>query len=152
MLIFWPMFQFGCFNACFLVTFINSSLFLPLNGPPEAVNISLFTSFLFSPFKHWNIAECSLSTGSIFTLFSSAAFITISPAVTSVSLFANAISFLCSIAFIVGISPIIPTKAVKTISTSSIVDIFTKPSIESNISISISFGIIPFNFSALSFS
>ena len=150
MLIFLPISQFGCFRASFLVTLINSSLFLPLKGPPEAVNIIFSISLCLSPFKHWNMALCSLSTGNILTLFFLASDITNSPAVTKVSLLANAIVFFAFIAAIVGTRPIIPTTAVNTTSTSSSSQILTKPSIEVNTSIFILSGIMSFNFLALS--
>ena len=47
--IFLPMLQFGCFNASASVTFLSSSLLIPLNGPPEAVRRILFSCDLFSP-------------------------------------------------------------------------------------------------------
>jgi hypothetical protein len=37
----------------------------PLNGPPEAVRISFFTSEADPERRHWAIAECSESTGTI---------------------------------------------------------------------------------------
>ena len=92
---------------------------MPLNGPPEAVNIILCISLLQYPLKLWKIALCSESTGSILTPFSLAFFITISPATTRVSLLAKAISFFASIAAMVGFSPIIPTTDVTTVSISS---------------------------------
>ena len=116
MVIFCPMDQFGCFNASSTWTFFICSLVLPLNGPPEAVRRILSISLEFSPFKHWKIALCSLSTGRIFTPYSLAIDITICPAVTKVSLLAKAISLPALIASKVGLIPIIPTKAVTTIS------------------------------------
>ena len=50
------------------------------------------------PCKHWKIALCSLSTGTISAPYFSAASTTSSPAQTSVSLFASAIRFFFSIA------------------------------------------------------
>ena len=58
-----------------------------------------------SPTKHWNMAECSESTGIIGTLFSMAICITISPATTRVSLLASAIGLPHEMAFKVGFNP-----------------------------------------------
>ena len=65
---------------------------------------------------HWKIAECSESTGRILTPFSRAARMTSSPAHTSVSLLASAMSLPASIAASVGSRPTMPTTAVTTIS------------------------------------
>ena len=60
-----PITQVGWARACSGVT--DSSCFFDqlLNGPPDAVKISLATSSFFPPSRHWAKAECSLSTGII---------------------------------------------------------------------------------------
>ena len=128
MVIFCPIAQFGCFKASSNLTFSKNDLVFPLNGPPDAVKSILPILFGFSPFKDWKIALCSLSTGKIRTPHSLANGIIICPAVTSVSLFASAISFFALIASIVGRIPIIPTIAVTRISTSGSVEISINPS------------------------
>ena len=65
------------------------------------------------------MALCSLSTGRIFTPFSRAFAMTISPAITRVSLFASAISIPFSIALRVGFNPTLPETATNIISFSS---------------------------------
>ena len=116
MVILCPIDQFGCFRASSSFTSCICSLVYPLNGPPDAVSKILSIVLLSSPFKDWNMALCSLSTGKIFTLYSFARGIIICPAVTRVSLLARAISCPVFIASIVGIIPIMPTIAVTTIS------------------------------------
>ena len=69
-----------------------------------------------SPLKHCRIALCSLSTASIGTFLSCAAFITMLPALTNVSLLAKAIDVPACIAASVGITPLKPTNACITIS------------------------------------
>ena len=125
-----PIAQFGCFKASSTRIFRRSSCFFPRNGPPDAVSRIFFSSFFpWLPCRDWKMALCSLSTGRIFTPHSFASGIMICPAVTSVSLFARAISFPALIAAIVGRMPIIPTIAVTRISLSSIVAISRSPSI-----------------------
>ena len=100
------------------MTVFKKSIFFPLNGPPDAVSIIFSKSLSSSPFKHWKIAECSESTGKIFeSLFLTRSRIFL-PAITNVSLLANAISILFLIALIVGIRPDFPTTAVTTVSNS----------------------------------
>ena len=112
-----PIAQFGCFKASSTRIFRRSSCFFPRNGPPDAVSRIFFNSFFpWLPCRDWKMALCSLSTGRIFTPHSFASGIMICPAVTSVSLFARAISFPALIAAIVGRMPIIPTIAVTRIS------------------------------------
>ena len=118
-MIFAPILQLGCFNACTLVTTASSSIVLVRKGPPEAVSNIFSTGFSHSPDKHWKMAECSESTGRIGTLCSTAKAVISSPATTSVSLFANAIALPALIAAIVGFSPAYPTIAVSTISIGS---------------------------------
>ena len=123
-----PIDQFGCFNASSSCTCANCCLVRPRNGPPDAVISSLLMRSLFSPCIDWNIALCSLSTGRIDTPILAASGIMICPAVTSVSLFASAISLPFLIAAIVGRMPIIPTIAVTKICASSISAIASSPS------------------------
>ncbi len=123
-----PIFQFGCFNASSGVTFLSIEAGRLINGPPDAVSISLFISSCLCPWRHWKIALCSLSTGRILIPLSSASFITISPAITRVSLLARAISLPALIADIVGIRPTAPTSAETTISTSGKVATLISPS------------------------
>ena len=114
--IFAPMDQFGCFKASSTCTSFICSLVQPRNGPPDAVRRIFSILFPCSPFKHWKIALCSLSTGRRRTFFSFTSGMIRCPAVTSVSLFASAISFPASMAAIVGRIPIMPTTAVTRIS------------------------------------
>ena len=83
-------------------------------GPPEAVIINRSTFSLSCPSKHWNIAECSLSMGSISTLYSVANAVINGPPATKVSLLARPIVFLHLIASTVGSIPAAPTMAVMT--------------------------------------
>ena len=129
MVIFLPIAQLGCLSASSTLISLICSMVLPLNGPPEAVRSILWILFCLSPLRHWNIALCSLSTGRILTPFSAASFIIMCPAVTSVSLFARAISLPALIASIVGTIPIMPTTAVTTISACSIAAAWISPSI-----------------------
>ena len=67
---------------------------------------------------HWKTAECSLSTGSTRTPHSSALRMTSSPAMTSTSLVAKAMSIPFSMAANVGLRPDIPTVATRQMSAS----------------------------------
>ena len=116
MVIFLPIFQLGCFSAWEGVTPLSSSLLLSLKGPPEAVSSSLFTWEEGVLPIHWKIAECSLSTGIIFTPFLDARPITSCPPATRDSLLASATLFPASRAVRVGTSPAIPTIPFSTIS------------------------------------
>ena len=127
------MFQLGCLRASAAVTFFSSALVLPLNGPPEAVSIILLILLRLFPLRHWKIAECSLSTGYMLTLCSLTAFIISSPADTSVSLFASAISFPALMASNVGTMPMFPTTDVTTVSLVSYTAASIRPSIPLNI-------------------
>ena len=71
--------------------------------------------------RHWNIAECSESTGRIGAWYFLDISITIEPAATRVSLLARAMTFPAQIAAIVGASPLNPTIAATTMSTLSLV-------------------------------
>ena len=116
MVILAPMLQLGCLSACSFVTWANSSFVNVRNGPPDAVRISFSTLLCISPARHWNIAECSESTGRIGVLYSFASAFMSSPATTIVSLLASAMAFPAFIAFIVGRRPEKPTIAVTTMS------------------------------------
>ena len=100
-----------------------------------------FLSIFFSgiPCKHWKIAECSLSTGRSFTPFSFTASHTSLPPVTSVSLFAKAISFLAFAAASVGFKPTIPTTEFTTRSAFSSVAASISPSIPLKTRVFVSF-------------
>ena len=79
--------------------------------------MSRLTSPLFlHPWRHWKMAECSESTGTISAPFSLARSITSSPAHTRVSLLARAMCLPPSMAARVGRSPATPTMAVTTVS------------------------------------
>jgi len=114
MVIFLPIVQLGCRRACSGRTRRNSSLIQVRKGPPEAVRIILRTSPARPPWRHWKIALCSLSTGRICTPFAAAFSMTSAPAITSVSLLANATSLPASTAVTVGTSPAAPTMAEST--------------------------------------
>ena len=122
--IFAPIFQVGCRKASAAVASRKSSFGVSLNAPPEAVRISFSTLFSFSPTRHWNIALCSESMGTMSTRFLRARSVTSSPATTSVSLFARAIFLPASIALTVGNSPEYPTIAVTTVSMGDIAAIW----------------------------
>ena len=128
--IFLPISHVGWFSACSTVTFSNSSTGVLRNGPPDAVRIKRETSRSppWCPLRHCQMALCSLSTGRILTPFSAAAVITISPAITRISLLATARSFPASIAAIVGSNPAVPTMATSTISASAKVATSSNPS------------------------
>ena len=117
--IFAPIFHWGCFNASLRVTAAISSFAQERKGPPEAVRWMRVNGFPAAPIRHWNIAECSESTGKIGALCFFASAITTEPPATSVSLFARAMIFPVSIADTVGRSPLKPTRAVRTMSMSS---------------------------------
>ena len=65
MVILAPISQFGCDRASFTVTVLSSSMPFVRNGPPDAVIISRLTDCGCSPTRHWYMAECSESTGTI---------------------------------------------------------------------------------------
>ena len=120
MVILGPIFQLGCRRASALVTDFNSSALLPKKGPPEQVKISRRISrFSPAPMRHWKIAECSESTGTISAPYFFASAMTSSPAQTRVSLLARPMRFFRRMASSVGFRPSIPTTAVMTQSASS---------------------------------
>ena len=116
MVILRPITHEGCFNACSTVMPAKSSRGVCRNGPPEAVRIRRRTDSVGRPSRHWKIAECSLSTGSTFTPCLRASAMTISPAMTRISLEATAISFPARIAASAGCNPAVPTMAISTMS------------------------------------
>ena len=127
MVILAPISQFGCLSAIAGVTSFICSIVKERKGPPEAVRIN-FSTGLTSPTRHWKIALCSLSTGSMGTPFSRHFAVTSSPATTKVSLLARAMGFPASTALNVGRSPAKPTNAVSTMSTGSICTTWHKAS------------------------
>ena len=116
MVILLPMLQFGCLRACAGVAAAMSSLLQVLNGPPEAVRCIFSISAPAEPIRHWNIAECSESTGRILALCFAASSITSWPAATRVSLLARAMVLPALTAEIVDSSPLNPTIEVRTMS------------------------------------
>ncbi len=96
--IFAPMSHVGCLRACSGVISWSSSRVFPRNGPPEQVRIIFSTWGMADSIvpsverdsRHWKIAECSESTGMIWTLLDLAACMILVPAATSVSLLASA--------------------------------------------------------------
>ena len=121
--IFAPMLQLGWRRASFAVIWVSSSFVFPKNGPPEAVSKIRFTSLSkLSRFtraaRHWKTALCSESTGMISAPVCPARSITISPAVTNVSLLARPMRFFASTAARVGARPAMPTMPVITVSAS----------------------------------
>ena len=84
-----PMFQVGWASACSGVTSVSSSRRRPRNGPPLAVRISRRTSARLPERRHCASAECSESTGTIWSGRCTAAR-TSGPPATSDSLFASA--------------------------------------------------------------
>ena len=126
--IFAPMFQRGCFTASAGVMASSSARFRPRKGPPEQVNRILCSSPGFRPVRHWKIAECSESTGTISAPVSFARRITSSPAQTRVSLLARAMRLRASMAARVGFSPTAPDTAVTTQSVSGRVAASIRPS------------------------
>src|SRR5581483_9062743 len=116
--IFLPMRHVGCFRASSIVACANFSFDHPRNGPPDAVITSRLTSLGARDPMHCNIAECSLSTGTISPRPSAAARLTKSPAMTSVSLLASATRLPACNAASVASKPAAPTTAFNTMSTS----------------------------------
>ena len=129
MVILGPIFQLGCRRASSLVTLPSCSRSMPKKGPPEQVRINRRTSALSrTPIRHWKIAECSESTGTISAPHRFASAITSSPAQTRVSLLARPMRFPARMAARVGFSPSIPTTAVMTQSASPQVAAASRPS------------------------
>ena len=117
MVILAPIFQLGCFRASDLVLPRSSSVFMPKNGPPEAVSrILVRLGALSLSCRHWKMAECSLSTGSSFTPCFAAACVTRWPPVTRLSLLARARSCPLSMAHRLAPRPAMPTTLFSTTS------------------------------------
>ena len=81
------------------------------------------------------MAECSLSTVSTFTPCSRASRMTISPAMTRISLDATAMSFPARIAARAGANPAVPTMAMSTMSAAGKVASLTNPSVPEKTSV-----------------
>jgi hypothetical protein len=100
-----PIFQLGWLRASLGVTLLSCSRVRLRKGPPDAVRVIFSSDSLFSPTRHWNIAECSESTGIIFApVLATISFIN-DPATTNVSLFARATFLPVSRAEITGFNP-----------------------------------------------
>ena len=124
-----PMFQLGCFRASALVLPRSSSVFIPKNGPPEAVSRILVRLLALSlSCKHWKMAECSLSTGSSLTPCFATACVTRWPPVTRLSLLASARSWPLSMEVRLAPRPAIPTTLFSTTSGPSIAASSLRPS------------------------
>jgi hypothetical protein len=140
--IFAPIVQVGCFNACSLVTVSSFSFgrkVASLNGPPEQVNQIFFTSSRFQALRHCHIAECSESIGLISPpYFFSNSFISCQ-ATTIVSLFASATIFHFWSADLVGKTQIFQTTEFTSISVFSSSLTATNHSIQIKISTFIQF-------------
>jgi len=126
--IFRPITHEGCFNACSTVIDANCACGVCRNGPPDAVSHRRRTDADGFPSRHWKMAECSLSTASTRTSCLRASRMTISPAITRISLDATAMSLPARIAASAGCSPAVPTIAISTMSASGKVASFTNPS------------------------
>ena len=119
MVTFAPMLQLGCLSAWAAVAAAICSLLQLRNGPPDAVRCIFSTAFPWAASRHWKMAECSESTGRMTAPCSRMVRVTRLPAATSVSLFARANILPASRAARVGFSPLKPTMAPTTMSTSS---------------------------------
>ena len=126
--IFRPMTHDGCFKARSTVMSGNSSFGVLRKGPPLAVSHSLRTDAGGLPSRHWKMAECSLSTASTRTPCLRASLMTISPAMTRISLEATAMSLPARMAASAGCRPAVPTMAISTMSAAGSVASFNKPS------------------------
>ena len=107
-----PIEEFGCASACSGVTAASSARERPRNGPPLAVTTSRRTSSARPPRRHWAMAECSLSTGTICPAAASA--LTSGPPMMSDSLLARAKVVPARSAASVGSSPIAPVMPLTT--------------------------------------
>lgn len=88
--IFRPIFQFGCLSASATVIEPNVSIGRVRNGPPDEVRISFSTSSFLPASRHCSSAECSESIGMIIAPVRSAVRLSNSPAATRDSLLARA--------------------------------------------------------------
>jgi len=111
-----PIDQVGCCIAWSGVTWASSSRVRPRNGPPLAVSTSRRTSAGPPLRRHWAIAECSESTGWIWSGPASA--LTSGPPTISDSLLARASVLPASSAASVGARPIEPVMPFRTTSAS----------------------------------
>ena len=127
MVTFWPICHDGCRNACATVTSASCSGEYWRKGPPEAVRIIRAAAWS-SPLRHCHTALCSLSTGRIRAPLFLASSLIISPAETSDSLLASAISFPARNAARVGLNPTFPDVAMTTMSTSGLAAISSRGS------------------------
>ena len=109
--IFFPIFQFGCFKAIFGFTFNILFLGVFKKGPPDAVNIILLTFFTSLFCNNFQIEKCSESIGIKFVLFFfNSKLIKFQPQIID-SLLAIKIFFVSGIIFKVGSRPFIPEMA-----------------------------------------
>mmetsp|Transcript_20478 Transcript_20478/g.50900 ORF Transcript_20478/g.50900 Transcript_20478/m.50900 type:complete len:314 (+) Transcript_20478:768-1709(+) len=100
----------------------SSSLDKSRKAPPEAVRMTRRKPPSGTPCRHWKMALCSLSAGSMLMPCSLTRGLMTGPPLMSVSLFARAMSFFNLIASMVGWSPAAPTIPVTTVSAESIVE------------------------------
>ena len=124
-----PMTQEGCWRARSTVTRANSSRGVVRKGPPEAVSHKQRTEASGLPSRHWKMAECSLSTAKTRTPCFCASRMTISPAITRISLEATAMSLPARMAARAGCNPDVPTMAIRTMCASGMVASRRSPSI-----------------------
>ena len=118
MVILAPIFQVGCLRACSGVTSGRRSSGALRNAPPDAVMMRRETG-LSSPRRHCHMALGSLSSGNRDASFWRAARVSSSPAITTVSLFANAMRLPAAMAANVAGMATSPVVAATTMSTSS---------------------------------
>ncbi len=100
----------------------SSSLEKSRKAPPEAVRITRRKPPWGTPCRHWKMALCSLSAGSMLMPYSLTRGLMTGPPLMRVSLFARAMSFFNLMASMVGSSPAAPTIPVTTVSAESIVE------------------------------
>mmetsp|Transcript_46879 Transcript_46879/g.135082 ORF Transcript_46879/g.135082 Transcript_46879/m.135082 type:complete len:217 (-) Transcript_46879:324-974(-) len=139
--IFAPMSQLGCVVALACTArgssshiLNSSSLVKSRKAPPDAVRITLRRPPSGTPWRHWKMALCSLSAGSMLMPCSLTRGLITGPPLIKVSLFAKAISFFNLIASIVGFRPAAPTIPVTTVSALSMVEAARIPSSPNKIS------------------
>ena len=130
-----PIFQVGCASACSGVTRSSSSSGRSRKAPPDAVSTTRATDSRAWPSSDWNIAECSLSTGSSRAPDRAASAAIRCLATTSGSLFASAIVLPARTASHTGRSPATPTAAATTRSASGCMAHRVTPSIPAATSI-----------------
>mmetsp|Transcript_34297 Transcript_34297/g.52674 ORF Transcript_34297/g.52674 Transcript_34297/m.52674 type:complete len:222 (-) Transcript_34297:249-914(-) len=99
----------------------NSSRLKSRKAPPDAVRMTRRSPPGGTPCKHWKMAECSLSAGSMLTPYSATMGLITGPPLIRVSLLAKAISLRNLMASMVGLSPAAPTIPVTTVSAVSMV-------------------------------